>query len=174
MKKQRMFLLLTALLVLLSTLVHGGAPVVEFSGDSTLHGFHGTGSVLRVERSDSGQVEVDVAAASLCTGNSARDANLRRLLETDAHPIIHGRLDSPPADEARADILLRLRDVERPVEARIQPVAMPDGARALDVRFTVSLAAFALKPPSVLGLVRVRDAVDVHAVIPLASDRKTP
>ncbi len=174
MKKQRVFLALGVLLASLGSVALGGAPVIEFKGDSTLHGFSGTGNVLRVEWFDTGRVEVDVASASLCTGNSARDSNLRRLIEADAFPIIRGRLESLPVDSPHAEIILRLRDVERPVEARIQPVSMPDGARALDLQFTVSLASFALKPPSVLGLVRVSDAVDVHAIIPLSPDRISP
>lgn len=180
MRTQCLFRVLIALALMGGTSASAFTPTVEFTGDSTLHAFGGSATVGAVDWSppsnDACRLAVVVDSTSMQTGNSARDANMQRLLDVLNFPRIAGWVDAIPAawrTDAMSDqpleteIHLTIRDQERRVPARLQPVATANGERALDVAFTISLQSFGLKPPSVIGLIRVRDEVKIHALLPL-------
>ncbi|HMP75257.1 MAG TPA: YceI family protein [Kiritimatiellia bacterium] len=179
MKKQRFILMI---LFAASITMAGAAPEprITFSGDSTLHAFEGHGHADSFEhrRGTNGAhvFAMTVSARSLETGLGARDAKMWKLLDVDHFPTLSGRLEAIPdawlasADDAGIQsrpLQLSLRDHEEAVPAQIQCVREDDGTGWMDVSFTVSLKAFGLSPPSVLGLIRVRDTVDVKVRLPL-------
>jgi hypothetical protein len=162
---------------------------VHFTGSSTLHDFDGTGNcepfVLRLTETTGGEVIIPetvlaVAVAGMQTGNASRDDKMRQMFGADRFPVIAGVLDGAPLAELRRQLheadrgaqplplRLRIRDVEVPASPRVTQLV--DDARGLsfDLDFPISLAAYRLEPPSVLGLIRVADEVRVKISLSLA------
>jgi hypothetical protein len=89
------------------------------------------------------------------------------MLNTNAHPLLHGRVAVAPvpAPGTATNALLRLQIAGRALDL---PVRVSDWLQSADeVRFhaewDVSLDEFGLKPPSVLGVIRVGDRVRIEA-----------
>lgn len=162
---------------------------VRFTGSSTLHDFEGTGScepfVLRTVETAGAEAIVPetiltVTVAGMQTGNSSRDQKMREMFGADRYPLIAGVLGGSPVAELRQQLhdaargtrsfplRLRIRDVEAPTVGRVTQLV--DNAQGLnfDLEFPVSLAAYRLEPPSVLGLIRVADEVRVKVSLHLA------
>lgn len=181
MKTQR---LLTALL--LTGLAMGAraesAARIEFTGDSTLHGFsgHAESTELAWQRGadDTLDVALRVSAGALTTDLSARDKNMWRMLDAAGFPQLAGTLDhlpaawlnAPQAEPLTRPLTLTIRDRTLNLPAQVRLLRDETNA-LLDVSFTVSLDAYGLRPPNVLGLIRVRDTVQVHVQIPVLSDK---
>lgn len=148
---------------------------IEFHGTSTLHDFDGSVPPRRFElhplsAGDGWITELDVPVAEMSTGNSARDSNMRAMLEGDRYPQIHASfsaIEPAAARPARGDesgsipFVLTIRDVSRPLVGHVAHWAESAELVSFDVRFDVSLAEFGLAAPSVLGLVRVGDRVEL-------------
>ncbi len=147
---------------------------ITFTGDSTLHAFSGeaTAEAPTWMRQTNGawRVDLHVRAADLHTGHDKRDRNMWRMLEGELFPTLSGFMEDLPAlapgGSATHRLRLRIHGRELEVPATITAAPGADGAPQLDVHFVVSLQALALKPPAVLGLIRVHDTVDVHVRIP--------
>ena len=69
------------------------------------------------------------------------------------------------------DLVLRIRDVERKVRATAGNLKESGERVTFDLEFPVSLGEFDLKPPSVLGIIRVGDKVSVKATFTLTVSR---
>lgn len=157
---------------------------VRFLGTSTLHGFGGTGKCAQFTaplNTASGEVGVlplvklEVPVAGMDTGNDGRDHEMRKMFRSDEHPVIHAsardidtdavrkRMKEDPAGKAPLDILLEIRGQERRIAAAASGLKEEGNRVSFDVEFPVSLKEFGLKPPSVLGLIRVGDRVTVKA-----------
>jgi hypothetical protein len=72
---------------------------------------------------------------------------------------------------ASIDLHLRIRDVERKVRATAGNLKESGERVTFDLEFPVSLGEFELKPPSVLGIIRVGDTVSVKAAFTLTVSR---
>jgi len=149
---------------------------VHFTGTSTLHDFHGTAPSLTfpVEPgavSGHWKAEATVQVSSLGTDNGTRDANMWAMFDAQHWPLIRASFaDIDPtsvATDKRLAFQLTIRDVTRSVVATIESWQQDSDKVTFDATFDVSLAAFGLKAPSVLGLVHVQDsvAVAVHTVV---------
>ncbi len=152
-----------------------GSIEITFLGTTTLHDFEGTAAPIRIatETQPDGKWagEVSVPVATLDTGIDARDAKLRAMLDAPRHPEIRGRLRDVDAEQVRRNgvlpFLLRIRDVERPVQAKISRWQQDDERHArFDADFDVSLAEFGLEAPRVL-IVSVDDGVHVTVHVTL-------
>ena len=155
---------------------------ITFEGDSTLHGFsgHAHSDQLRWEKSGEHtyRVALRVPARSLTTDLAARDKNMWKLLEVDAFPQLAGDLDGVPADwlnhpqpePLTRSLALTIRDRTHSIPAQVNLARDETGAQ-LDVSFVVSLQRYGLRAPSVLGLMRVRDTVDVRVQVPLPREK---
>jgi len=150
---------------------------ISFLGSSTVHDFEGSGAPVRVaiETQPDGTWagEVSVPVATLDTGIEKRDANLRTMLDAPHHPEIRGLFRAVDAEQARRSALLpftlRIRDVERPVQAKLSNWKQEDERHArFDADFDVSLQAFGLEAPHVL-FVSVEDTV--HVTVHVALER---
>lgn len=153
---------------------------VRFRGSSTLHDFEGSGNsapfeaVLRHDDrtgADLLSARVSVPVVSLDTANDKRDRNMFRLLEQELFPVVDGEIVDAaldPSGETPVDLALNIHGTQHPVRATITDVRMTDAGPVFRLTFTVSLASYGLKPPSVMGLIRVADEVkvecDVHPV----------
>jgi polyisoprenoid-binding protein YceI len=186
----------TVLLLLAGTAAAGeihGTCDVRFLGGSTLHDFAGTGrclpftAPLRADAAGSrvlGAVEVELPVAEMRTGIGARDRRMREMFDADRHPTIRASARDVDVDDLRArmlaspdggaalEITLAIRGVERKIATRTTHLK-EDGNRVFfDVAFPVSLREFGLSAPTVLGIIRVADRVEVEGrfTLEVASD----
>ena len=162
---------------------------VSFDATSTLHDFAGTAAcapfVLAVTAPADGEARLEavtlaVPVAGMRTGIDRRDRTMRDMFDAGRFPQIVGRLPAAPLAELRRQLHraaadgttfpleLRIRDREQTVTARITALTdAADGFR-VDLQFPVSLAASGLKPPTVMGFIRVGDEVRVKVSVQLA------
>lgn len=144
---------------------------VTFAGTSTLHDFSGTvqSSDVACEASSNGveMVTVRVPVMEMKTGHDGRDARMYKMFHADTHPLIEGQADrsSLTADGATAvPLRMTLHGVTREVEAERSP-APSEGPSTVRLAFALSLKAFDLEAPSVVGLIRVKDTVQVSVLL---------
>jgi len=153
---------------------------LRFLGTSTLHDFEGTVSCIsfsaNMETDSAGKsilsdVEVEIPVAGMNTGNGSRDEQMRKMFDSSHFPRIRGTARNVDIEAIRKavhkgpaplDLLLRIRDVERPVHATVSGLREEGTEARFDLEFPVSLREFGLKAPSVLFFIRVGDRVDVR------------
>jgi polyisoprenoid-binding protein YceI len=151
---------------------------VRFVAVSTLHDVEGRGACERFEiESEPGgtyRARVSVAVARLDTGLGARDARMREMFDAERYPQIEARFEaidlgalrSGAPREASGETLtftLRVRDREvRVVPSLSDFREAPDRSARFSARFALSLAELGLEAPSVLGVVRVEDRVEIE------------
>jgi len=162
-----------------------GECFIEFTGHSTLHDFRGTVHSqpfeVLVEKAENGaetwSVDVSVTAEQMNTGNGLRDKNMRALLRVSDFPLIRGSVvrAAPAAfrsSAAPAKLPLKLsllaRDAE--VEADVSNWQEDENRIEFDMAFPVSLGQYGLKPPSMMGMIKVGDRVDVLAHVILKKE----
>ncbi|HKJ04883.1 MAG TPA: YceI family protein [Geopsychrobacteraceae bacterium] len=150
---------------------------VLFQGSSTLHDFDGKGSCQPFTVTEnSGRMtipELKVSVADMDTDNSKRDKKMFQMFEAEKYPVITGNTGAVVLDSFRsklkerndsaADIVidLKIRDIEKPVTAQLKNVNETSSEISADLVFQVSLSDYQLEPPSVLGIIRVGDVVNV-------------
>lgn len=169
-----------------------GACDIAFLATSTLHDVSGSARCqpfrVRIARDPSGKevipvVEVDVPVDAMDTRNESRDAQMRKMFQSDRFPRIRGEVRNVDVERIRAetgkdrggvaavDLLLRIRDTERKVRATASDLRESGGKVSFNLEFPVSLREFGLKAPSVLGFIRVGDKVSVKAAFTLTVPR---
>lgn len=185
------FFLLTLLLACVSASAAAvelpGTCQVAFTGSSTLHDFDGTAActpfTLTVtgagDAAQLGEVTLSVPVAGLRTGIARRDRSMYEIFQTGRFPEITGRLTGAPlavvrrqlhqsaAGTSTLPLTVRIRDIERPVAARVTMLVDTTRDFSIALEFPLSLAAFRLEPPIVLGFIRVADEVLVKVSIQL-------
>lgn len=143
---------------------------VRFHGTSTLHDFDGsvTPRPFTITRDDASfSARVHVRVADMTTANAKRDGKMRTMLSAPRFGEIVGIIEDAPipqSADARIPLRLRIRDREQTLQARVVEWGAADGI-AFRLEFSLSLAAFALAPPSVLGMIRVGDTVAVSCTV---------
>jgi hypothetical protein len=152
---------------------------IAFSGSSTLHDWQGTVPPLRVvprTAATPGGWDADlvIEVADLRTDNNARDERMRQMFDAAHFPEIRAELRGVDPAAAQGSghlpVSLTIRDVTRRLDARLSNWK-EDGPRiTFDAEVPVSLAAFSLEAPTVLGLVRVADQVLVTAHVVVTRD----
>lgn len=165
-----------------------GTGSIRFLGKSTLHDFTGTVAIapftLTVDEPEgrekatlSGTLTASVA--KMDTQDEKRDENMRASLDAAKHPLItvslskvkvadtkpqwQGRLPKPSTVPFDLTILGKTK-------AHIGRVASwseKDGVVTMVVAFPVSLKDYGIKVPTVLGVIRVKDTIEVEATIEL-------
>lgn len=161
---------------------------VRFLGTSTLHDFSGTVTsrpfAAPVSRDAAGnpvvpRVELEFPVEGMRTGNDSRDEKMREMFLSDRHPVVRAvardvdagkfreRMRKDPGGKTPLEVTLVIRGVERKIPASAGNWREEGGRSAFDVEFPVSLKEFELKPPSVLGIIRVADRVDVKGTVHL-------
>jgi len=150
---------------------------VAFAGSSTLHDFNGKGRCDPFLASEDAGVitvpELTVAVSDMDTENSSRDKKMRKMFEAEKYPLIKGMsgaislIDIRKAIDENIDsaptllFQLKIRDIERPVTAVLQNIVEAEGKIEADLTFTLSLADYQLKAPSVFGIIKVGDSIKV-------------
>jgi polyisoprenoid-binding protein YceI len=152
-----------------------GTLEISFSATSSLHDFEGNvpSVTFAIESGPGGawDGDVEVPVAAMDTDIDRRDQNLRAMLDAAQYPQIRGRFRDLEPEQVHASgvlpFLLRIRDVERPVQATLSNWQQDDRTARFDAEFDVSLRNFALEAPRVL-FVRVGDRVHVTVHVTLA------
>ena len=144
---------------------HQGRAEIVFAGTSTLHDFSGRVTSTNVNislTSSNWTASASVPVAKMDTASARRDRNMMNMFSAPEHPLIRGTVTNaakPGSEGGTVVMKLRIRDVERPV--RMQVTAWRESTNSLSFQAAgeVSLKEFSLKPPSVLGVIRVGDRV---------------
>lgn len=150
---------------------------IVFKGTSTLHDFEGTVATRPFvatfhEDAATGQLRVTAKALlnvlDMNTDNNKRDKNMLKMLGQNNHNLITGSLnDAPvsPTGTSRATLRLNIRDVVQDVAVTLSEWHRDGDQANCSMAFDVSLRAFDLKPPSVMGVIRVGDTVHIECKI---------
>ena len=163
-----------------------GACDFRFLGTSTLHDFSGkvrclpfAGDLVTDETrsTDIPGMYVEVPVDEMETGNKDRDRQMRDMFGSDRFPRIHGTVRNVDVDAVRKaeakegkavlDLSLRIRDIERRIPVTVTNLREEGDHVRFAVEFSVSLADFGLKAPSVLFIIRVGDKVIVKGNVEL-------
>lgn len=151
---------------------------VTFDGDSTLHGFHGKAKEIAAENVSfdfstammNSPRKVRIPIAALDTGNSRRDAAMRKMFDTghfpemiwDAASMDCTALSEPGWWTCEQSGTLTIRDISQTYILKLTLTEDDSDNLEADGDLDVSLADFKLKPPSVLGVIKVGDKVRIH------------
>ncbi len=158
---------------------------IEFTGHSTLHDFRGTVHSqpfeVAVAQAENGEetwsVDVNVTADQMNTGNGARDRKMRALLKVVEFPIIRGAVARAApaafrnaAGPSKLPLKLSLLARDSQVEADVSNWQEDEKRVEFDMAFPVSLGQYGVKPPSMMGMMKVSDRVDVLAHVVLKKE----
>ena len=176
----RTFIFFTLFLLLPSISLatdYQGNCTVAFEGSSTLHNFNGKGRCEPFIASENAGIinvpELIVAVADMDTDNSSRDNKMHKMFEAEKYPLITGMSGPVSLSTIRKTLeenidstqplffQLKVRDIEKPVTAILQNIVETEDKLTADLAFTLSLADYKLKAPSVLGIIRVGDTIKV-------------
>jgi hypothetical protein len=164
-----------------------GTADVKFKGYSTLHDFEGTVNQVPLsvtvtqgkgERIVSATSDVDVTRMS--TRNADRDKGMWKMFDAAKQKLINVQVSKaaesalrPRREQGREvpggmQVVLTILGTRGTVSGAVTNLSEADDKVSFDLALPVSLKAFALNPPStMLGIVSVRDTVDVNAHITL-------
>jgi polyisoprenoid-binding protein YceI len=145
---------------------------ISFKGESTLHPIKGEvrrfkgNFIFDTGPTASGEVVVEVE--SLLTENKGLDRNMHRMFRSREHPEAFCRIESLVIEKEESDgvmlgrlkAVLKIRDVEKPFESEVK-VAIAGDKVVLKGQTVVSLKAFDLRPPTILGLIKMQDDIVV-------------
>ncbi len=162
---------------------------IRILGTSTLHDFSGTVRCqpfpVSIEGNTEGRmvipgVEIAVLVEEIDTQNKSRDKQMREMFQSGQFPRIRAALTdldpdkirremrNDPSGKGTVELTLKIRDVERRIQAAMRNLRENPGRVSFDAEFPLSLKEYDLKPPSVFfGAIRVGDKVTVNAAFRL-------
>lgn len=165
-----------------------GSCEVTFSGKSTLHDFEGTVSakpfVVSLDQLEHpaqahASSRVVVEAAKMDTDNDERDEKMHECMDVktfpeivvevtdlaaaDTKPVTGGAVPQPTV----IPFVLDLKGKKQKVTGKVSDWKYDGDSISCTVTFPVSLKASNIKPPSVLGIVKVKDEIEVAAHLEL-------
>jgi len=150
---------------------------IRFQGSSTLHDFEGTAearpfTIQYVEDADTGKLIVTASTSldvgGMTTNNKKRDKNMAKMFDQEHYTMIQGDLEDIvlAGDEtSKARLHLRIRNVEKDIEAVLSNLERSENGLRCTMTFPVILSEYGLKAPSVLGVIKVADTVQVECTI---------
>jgi polyisoprenoid-binding protein YceI len=151
------------------TQVWAGQAVVRFAGTSTLHDFGGQLAAQPFSltlSNDTWSASAEVLASGMETANTKRDRKMHQMLEVSEFPEIHGSVTHAPVPgSSGTNVTLRMtiRETTHDLPVRITAWTQTADEIRFHADWTLSLKAYALKPPSVLGVIRVGEQVNLEA-----------
>lgn len=173
-------LLLLGLASGLSGEEYAAGAAILFRGTSSLHDFEGHVATqpFKIILRDGDQddqvvmdVAVEVVVADMGTQNDKRDRNMFKMLESPKFSLIRGSVTDlvvAKKGDTTVSFPLTIRDQTHLVDATLSGWTQTEEGVSFDLALSVSLEGFGLKPPSVLGFIRVGDRVDVQCTVTLA------
>lgn len=170
----------TALLLLASAAQAGdfdGSAEIAFKGTSTLHDFEGSVQAAPFQGTFSVDEKTEELRVSACTSmailamdtqNKKRDKKMFKMFESKTYPLIAGSIENaviPMTGSGEVALRLKIHGVEKEIVATLSNFTHDDKTAQCKMTFTVVLTEFGLKPPSVMGLIRVGDNVQVECIV---------
>lgn len=147
---------------------------LRFDGTSTLHDFGGglaSQPFTLTLSNGTWSAAADVWAGAMNTSHEKRDRKMHEMFATNAFPKLRGWVTNAPipapgsGTESTAKLALQIRDRTNTVPVKISHWVEDPGSIRFEAVWTVSLRQFVLQPPSVLGVIRVGDLVQVRAEV---------
>jgi hypothetical protein len=153
---------------------------IRFDAASTLHDFGGSlpsRPFTLVLSNGTWSADADVLSALMNTAHEKRDRKMHEMFATNSFPKMHGTVIAAPIPGAagtNATLQLIIRDKTNALTARIS--GWTEDARAIQFHATweLSLKDYALKPPSVLGVIRVGDRIRLEADVTASKTVSAP
>ena len=143
--------------------------VIRFAVTSTLHDFDGQLSAepfMLLISNGTWSASADVLAGQMVTENPKRDRNMHQMLATNDHPRIYGVVAAAPiagSGATNATLSLKIRDKAQDLPVRIMNWTESSEEIRFRAAWDLSLKQYGLKPPSVIGIIRVGDTVKLEA-----------
>jgi polyisoprenoid-binding protein YceI len=160
-----------------------GECVSDFAVKATMDSFtgHATSKTFAVSDDDA-DVQVEVAVDTMKTGKGKRDKEMIHMFHAEEFPTIVGTVPAAALRELKAGgtetndlpFSLAMHGITNQLVAKVSAVADEDNKRSLDAAFDVSLKEFGLKPPSILGMIKVNDKVRIVSHISLTAEGQPP
>jgi len=151
--------------------------VIRFKATSTLHDFGGAVPAQPFTvtvSSNHWAAEADVLSGLMNTASAKRDQSMHEMFKTNDYPRFHGKV-APAAIAAlgktNVTLSLKIRDQQHDLPVVVSAWSETDSNLTFHAEWAVSLKQFKLKPPSVLGVLKVGDTVQLSADV---TARKTP
>jgi hypothetical protein len=150
---------------------------ILFKGSSTLHDFEGnvktkpfTASLMN--ENTGGHTRISATASfnvlDMSTDHGKRDKKMRKMLDQEQFSTITGTLTNaelPTTGNSSATLRLRIRNIEQDIPATLSEWKREGDLVTFNITFSVSLKAFDLNAPSVIGLIRVGDTVEINCSV---------
>ena len=159
---------------------------IEFFATSTLHDFSGKVQSEPIEVKLSGlpndtqtvaSVSVKVSVPKIHTHKKGIDKNMYKMFDVKKRPVIEGtitnihpyvilqKMKAAGAKACQVPVDLKIRNVTKTLTATVRPLKEDEKELTASMEFDVSLKAYALKPASLMGLLRVGDKVKVKVTV---------
>ena len=159
---------------------------IEFFATSRLHDFSGKVQSEPIEATLVGapndaktvaSASVKVSVAKIHTHKKGIDKNMYKMFDAKKHPVIEGtmtkirpyavlqKMKAAGAKDCQVPIDLKIRDVTKTLTAKVRPLKEDEKVLTVSKEFDVSLAAYSLKPASLMGLLKVGDKVKVKVAV---------
>jgi hypothetical protein len=154
--------------------------VIRFSATSTLHDFGGTLPAQPFQlilSNNTWTAEADVRAGLMATAETKRDRNMHAMIDTNSYPVLHGTVSTAPIPGpagTNAVLSLKIRSQETALPVRVTHWLETDSDIQFHAAWDVSLKQYGLKPPSVLGFIRVGDTVRLEADVTVHKNVSLP
>ena len=155
---------------------------INFGASSTLHDFQGSVKLDSFSATSTGSPgnqkwsgDIKVPVRKMSTNHAGRDEKMYTMFNADQYPAIVGTFTGvsvPKLGEA-VPMELRIRNIKRPVPLTITEWHANGSGVEVTATGQISLAAFGLKPPSVMGMVKVGDSVWLSIHVTAQADRKS-
>ena len=155
----------------------------DFSGGADARPF----SLTRHDDASGGpewwSASVAVTVLDLVTGYDERDGDMHWMFDADHFPWIVAEFphiaseayESERIEEAAPlEFRLTIRDVTRPMSAKVSNWVRSSDRISFDTEFNVSASAFKLHVPTLLGFLRVGDVIVVRAHVDLEGSPEMP
>lgn len=152
-----------------------GEAAITFKGSSTLHAFGGavTAAHVRVVTAGTGtslcwSASGEITVTNMTTAHAGRDAKMWAMLSASKWPTIRAAIPSETPVTAGATsctVRVEIAGATNDLAAVLSHWQADAAAVSCEIAFPLSLKAFALRPPSVLGLIRVADCIEVQGRI---------
>jgi polyisoprenoid-binding protein YceI len=176
-----------------TTIAVAPAGSLRLEGDSTLHKWESTATAAVINftfadgaptslydaiiASKATGAELKVAVASLKSGESGLDKNMRKAMSADKYPDVVFRMNRYELMKdptlAKVDGDLTIAGATRPVTIDMEARQTPEGVGLKGV-YTLKMSDFGIKPPTLmLGAIKVSDRVAVRFDLTLPQPKET-
>jgi polyisoprenoid-binding protein YceI len=143
--------------------------MIRFQGTSSLHEFGGKLPAQPFQLTLSNgtwTASSQVFSGQMLTDNAKRDRKMHEMMGTNLYPLIRGTVTNAPIPGVagtNATLALKIRGTTQNLVARVMDWKEDAEAIRFRAKWELSLKQYGLKPPSVVGVIRVGDVIRLEA-----------